>query len=318
MKLITRLIPNCRNRNVLSLLPAILVMSAMSLMINSAWMLTVQNSIGDNNELDHSITIKFFPANNTNATTNTTTNTTTTSFMTPTSSISNYNNYSAVGENSSPTDAHMVLIETNSSKVDQTSPQEDNSIKIVAFTDRSYIPIARWWYERMTSLNYTTHTLVLVDKESIDYFSAINEEGKEYFRYDVEIIDKGRRKKNKTRSLWYHRILYCLNNVKAGTSILLTDADNIFSRHVPLSDMYNSEYDAFFAFGGNFPRYLLKKRGFTICGGMMFLKASNATIAVLERLRNNCDSGTERCDDQVCHEHLDDHQLINTLSLTKK
>ncbi len=177
--------------------------------------------------------------------------------------------------------------------------KDDQVVKIVAFTDKDYLPVAEWWYHRMTALNYTTHTLVLVDQESIDHVTSMNKEGKHHYRFDVEIIDKGKRHKNKVRSLWYHRILYSLNSVKSGQSILLVDVDNIFQRHVSLLDMYNDQYDAMFAFGGNFPQDLLKRFGFTICGGMMFLKATNATTAVLERLRARCDGGTERCDDQV-------------------
>ena len=157
----------------------------------------------------------------------------------------------------------------------------------------------------------------MVDQEAIHHFSSINNssgnknnEAKEYYRYDIQIIDPGRKQKNKMRSLWYHRILYCLNNIKAGHHILLTDVDNIFTRHVSLSHEFllngssasgdGDGYDAMFAFGGNFPVDLLKKYGFTICGGMTFLKASNGTIALMERLLQVCDSGTKRCDDQVC------------------
>lgn len=151
----------------------------------------------------------------------------------------------------------------------------------------------------MTELGYTTHTLVLIDPPAVKYFNQTNKGGKEYYRFEVQIIDPGSRAKNRVRSLWYNRILYCLNQVKAGHSLLLTDVDNIFSRYEPLSQFQDSEFDAIFALEQKFPDKIFKKQGFVLCGGMTFLKATNATIEIMERLLEKCDGGTKRCDDQV-------------------
>ena len=202
----------------------------------------------------------------------------------------------------------------------------EDKVKIVAFTDNTYAPVAKWWYQRMTNLSYTTHTLVLIDQLAVEHFTSIhnhnqtmittqsnnngvnvikrdstrNSDDNDYrYRFDVQIVDEGKRRKNKVRSLWYNRILYCLNQLKVGQSLLLTDVDNIFSRHQPLAPFYESGYDAIFALEQKFPTQVYDAQGFVVCGGMTFFKATNATIQVMERLLERCDGGTKRCDDQV-------------------
>ena len=110
----------------------------------------------------------------------------------------------------------------------------DNPVKIVAFTNTEYAPVAQFWYKRMTELNYTTHTLVLFENDAVEYFANLNTKNAATatnssttnnhtnYRTEVELIDpKLIAHRPKVRSLWYHRILYCLNQLKNGTSILL-------------------------------------------------------------------------------------------------
>lgn len=176
----------------------------------------------------------------------------------------------------------------------------NNTVKIVAFTDLDYIPIAKWWYKRMTSLGYNTHVIVVIDHEAQSHFQDINQHNySNYYRFETKIVDPGKRRKNKVRSLWYNRILYCLTELKRGQSLLLTDVDNIFSKYEPLSQYLESTYDAIYALEGKFPPYVFNKQGFVVCGGLIFLRASNATIQIMEILLDRCDGGTKRCDDQV-------------------
>ncbi len=122
-----------------------------------------------------------------------------------------------------------------------------------------------------------------------------------YYRFESHILDEGTRRRFEVRSLWYNRILYCLHQLKAGQSLLLTDVDNIFMRHHPLASFYNSEYDAIFALEQKFPVEIFEKQGFVLCGGMTFLKATEATVWVIEKLLAKCDGPAhrKRCDDQV-------------------
>ncbi|GFH51377.1 hypothetical protein CTEN210_07853 [Chaetoceros tenuissimus] len=177
---------------------------------------------------------------------------------------------------------------------------EFNQVKFVAFTTIDYSESAKFWYNRMTELGYTDHRLVLADQAIVDYFSEVNKAGKEYYRFDVELVDPGKRRKNMVRSLWYHRILYCLNQLKKGYSILLSDSDNVFMRYVPLSNFQNDVFDAIFALELRFPTNLFASQEFVLCGGMTFLKATKPTIKIMELLLSKCDGGgRQRCDDQV-------------------
>jgi hypothetical protein len=182
---------------------------------------------------------------------------------------------------------------------DSARNSQANAVKIVAFTDNDYSVVAKWWYTRMTELKYTTHTLVLINPAAVKAFNDTNNSGEEYYRFDVQIVDAGNRRKNMVRSLWYNRILYCLNQLKAGQSLLLTDVDNIFTRYEPLSQFQESEFDAIFALEGRFPTHIYESQGFVFCGGMTFLKANEATVQIMEQLLEMCDGGTKRCDDQV-------------------
>jgi len=172
-------------------------------------------------------------------------------------------------------------------------------VKIVAFTSHDYSVVSKWWYKRMSDLGYNTHTLILIDEAAVNDFNAINATGEEFYRFEVMLVDPGKRRKNFVRSLWYSRILYCLNQLKAGQSLLLTDTDNVFSKYESLDQFYNSDYDAIFALEMKFPTYIFDKQEFVLCGGMTFLKSTNATIQMWERLLEVCDGGTKRCDDQV-------------------
>lgn len=199
-----------------------------------------------------------------------------------------------------PADAGVDGVVASSYNRHSLLEENDTSgLKIVAFTDFDYIPVAKWWYRRMTSLGYKTHVLVVIDHTALGHFQKINVNGMEYYRVETKIVDPGKRRKNKVRSLWYNRILYCLTELQKGQSLLLTDVDNIFSRYEPLSQFLGSSYDVIFALEGKFPSYIFRKQGFVVCGGLIFLKATKSTIQMMEMLLDRCDGGTKRCDDQV-------------------
>lgn len=178
----------------------------------------------------------------------------------------------------------------------------DDPVKIVAFTDISFINLALVWYERLTNLGYDSHTIVTIDHESTQYLidHNRNKSNGEKYRVEQQLVDKGTRRKEMIGSLWYNRLVYCLNQLKNGVSILLTDSDNIFRRYVPTCTFQESKYDAIFAFEIGYPTHIFRKLGFVICGGMTFLKSTNNTIQVLERVIQSCNmSNTSRCNDQA-------------------
>lgn len=170
-------------------------------------------------------------------------------------------------------------------------------LKIVAFTDISFVEIAEWWYHRMTNLSYTTHTLVVIDTASKEHFTNINKKANQtVYRFEEELINESlEKRRDRVANLWYHRILYVYNQLKAGNSILLTDTDNIFTRYEPLTSFYDNGYDAIFAFEERFPGRIFKRMGFVVCGGMTFFKATEATLKLVGKWLAMCPGS---CNDQ--------------------
>ncbi len=211
--------------------------------------------------------------------------------------------------NNTTTQERMDELSHNDSVSKDSSPlpinehqqsQTTHDVKIVAFTDSDYAVAAEWWYQRMTNLTYNTHTLILINPAAEEHFERVNNlrEANQQYRFETWLVDPGKRRKNKTRALWYRRIEYCLEQLKKGQSLLLTDVDNIFRKYVPLSEFQDSSYDAIFALEQRFPEPWFEKQGFVFCGGMTFLKATDKTIEIMEQLLQDCDGGTKRCDDQ--------------------
>ncbi len=170
-------------------------------------------------------------------------------------------------------------------------------LKIVAFTDISFVEIAEWWYHRMTNLSYTTHTLVVIDTASKEHFTNINKKANQtVYRFEEELINESlEKRRDRVANLWYHRILYVYNQLKAGNSILLTDTDNIFTRYEPLTSFYDNGYDAIFAFEERFPGRIFERMGFVVCGGMTFFKATEATLKLVGKWLAMCPGS---CNDQ--------------------
>jgi hypothetical protein len=92
-----------------------------------------------------------------------------------------------------------------------------------------------------------------------------------------------------------------MEQIERGTSILLTDVDNIFHRYVPLLDFQNSGFDVIHAYEMAFPPHLFKEYGFVVCGGMTWYTANNRTLDFLRRLEHLCSAGGtgSQCNDQV-------------------
>ncbi|GFH46293.1 hypothetical protein CTEN210_02767 [Chaetoceros tenuissimus] len=177
---------------------------------------------------------------------------------------------------------------------------KDALIKIVAFTSVDFLPMAKHWYNRLTELGYTTHVLVLIDEQSIQEFTAINQDNTdEYYRFEIQLVEKGTKRKDMVQSLWYHRILYCVQQLKLGTSLLVSDTDVVFQRYIPIEELSHENYDVMLAEALMFPKHVFEQQGFVFCGCLTFLKATKATLTVWERLLEQCDGGTKRCDDQV-------------------
>ena len=180
-----------------------------------------------------------------------------------------------------------------------------NNTKIVAVANAAYKEIAYDWYQRLSKLGYTTHIVATVDEEAHQY---LEERG-----VAVETIlprTSGRwplplsKPQVNRRRIFGTRWVHLLAHLRRGHNVLLTDADNIFSKYLPMEDLESSKFDVFHAYAGNFPIRFLSM-GFTVCGGMVWVRASPAGIRYVESVLGQCAggwngdiSGMIQCDDQ--------------------
>jgi hypothetical protein len=190
--------------------------------------------------------------------------------------------------------------------------------KIVGFTDNVYSQIAVMWYERFTRLGYKEHLIICTDHLAADYFANEHNSTIRFEAYftpnhtEAEATLAWRSKKRLARELMFAiRWKFVLEQLKNGISLVLTDVDNIFNRYVPLNDFLAAGFDIIHAFEpGGYPLHIFDKQGFTVCGGMSFIKANNRTIKLVEMmLENGC---RRACDDQVVLNEL----IANKLDIT--
>eukprot|EP00980_Cylindrotheca_fusiformis_P028260 scaffold22589_cov138-Cylindrotheca_fusiformis.AAC.23 len=175
--------------------------------------------------------------------------------------------------------------------------------KIVAFCNHNYRSVGLKWFDRMTKLGYTTHLLVATDPAMESFLAS-----KSNYRYEVAFPEpmpatyatKPKRKQDRAvlELLFAVRWKYLLNQLEQGTNVLLTDADNIFSRYIDLQAEMEEKYptvDVWHAYATKYPNKVFLKQGFTVCGGMSLWRASKAGIEFARLIQYACGI---MCDDQ--------------------
>lgn len=193
-------------------------------------------------------------------------------------------------------------------------PRKDTAkTKIVGFADDRYRDVAVHWYNRMTTLGYTEHVVVATDPALADFLKD------QSYRYEFAKMMPMSEESSKLKPypkklrryseyLFARRWMYILEQLKQGTSILLTDVDNVFSRNMPMSEMESSEFDVFHAYETKHPTKIFDQQGFVVCGGMGWFRANERTIKFLEVMVKSCG---DYCDDQVVLNQL----LSSTLQI---
>jgi Nucleotide-diphospho-sugar transferase len=226
------------------------------------------------------------------------------------------------------------IIATNS-----TMNRNQSNTLIIGFSDDGYKEIAWRWYQELSKLGYTEHMVVAQDISSVTYFqqrgmrhdyihvvdlqkeslpitNVTNFRKERCVDYDRKFGTAARQHQIYKRSLFGSRWTYVLRTLQAGTNVLLTDVDNVFVRYKDLSDLEQDHVDSIHAYAGfidAFPRNIFHRTGFTICGGMSWLRASAAGVVELVQTlveRCGCQSTLScscKCDDQV---------TLNSLMLT--
>ena len=84
--------------------------------------------------------------------------------------------------------------------------------------------------------------------------------------------------------------------LRNGTHLLITDVDNVFSRHVPLHGFLEQGYDVYHAFEMFYPTWIYHIHGFVICSGHQFLRSSPETLNFMDLVMDRCRG--KKCDDQ--------------------
>jgi len=173
---------------------------------------------------------------------------------------------------------------------------KDEDIKILGFSDRNYLPIARVWYSRMTMLGYTEHHIVAHDEMT---YNALHSENLRVIPCFIANPDYG----HPVRGLWQQimsaRLHLTIDILRNGTHVLITDIDNIFSRHVPLVGFLEEGYDVYHAYEMRYPQSIYNEFGFVVCSGHQFLRSSPATLEFMKLVMKRCKGS--KCDDQVTY-----------------
>jgi hypothetical protein len=194
--------------------------------------------------------------------------------------------------------------------------------KIVGFSDHGYKELAWKWYQELEKLGYKEHEVAAQDRVASEYFrekgmrydlvhpssnSSLREECGEYYSQ----FKPGKRSQTYRRSLFGSRWNYVLRQLRDGYHVLMTDVDNVFVRHVPLTELETSEFDAYHAYAGthpSFPLTIYQAVGFTICGGLSWLRSTPGVIKFVEAIVNRC-----KCEKMQCACHCDDQVVMNDL-----
>jgi len=219
---------------------------------------------------------------------------------------------------------------------EQTVPQVTKNTKIIAFSDASYKEIASNWYMEMEQLGYREHLVVVFDSITAQYFAennmrydfitSVNNTTKnvlsshatsftEHCQDHLQKFAKnktGKIEQTKRRTVFGSRWVYVLQQLQSGHNVLLTDVDNVFVRYVPMSVLEQSMYDTFHAYGGttnSFPRDIYKYQGFTICGGMSWLRSTPSVIEFVTAITNQCGCSVK----YECSCHCDDQVVLNSI-----
>jgi hypothetical protein len=216
--------------------------------------------------------------------------------------------------------------------------RKSSNTLIIGFSDNGYKEIAWNWYQELTKLGHTEHYVVAQDVYSAvyfqekgmrhDYIHAFDIQKANYgnatrftnFReeqcsdYDQKYGNLAKQAQLYRRSLFGSRWAYVLRQLQGGYNVLLTDVDNVFVRYKNLTELEMEPFDSMHAFAGTidaFPRNVFRAKGFTICGGMSWLRSAPGVMEIAEKLVDRCG-----CDSTLhCHCFCDDQVVFNNLML---
>lgn len=189
--------------------------------------------------------------------------------------------------------------------------------KILGFADNNYREYAVRWYHHLAALGYTEQVVVAVDNETSEFFQNLSTTTRgvkwEILPYPPGI---GRKydERGYRRQIFGRRWTYTFEQLRQGYSILLTDVDNVFLRYLAMKEFEDIDVDVFHAYSTSYPEYVFKDMGFTVCGGMSWLRSTPSVINFVGTLVNKCKCrdlvGTTSVPEKVCRNCMCDDQVV--------
>jgi hypothetical protein len=160
--------------------------------------------------------------------------------------------------------------------------------------------------------------VVAVDRKAVEFFqqnsTGVTWEALPYppcvgYKYD---------KRGFRRQIFGRRWTFIFEQLGRGHSILMTDVDNVFLRYLPMKDFEEAPVDVFHAYSTSYPTNVFEDMGFTVCGGMSWLRATASVINFVGSLVNKCHCrgliGMTSVTEEVCRDcTCDDQVALNEL-----
>lgn len=127
---------------------------------------------------------------------------------------------------------------------------------IVGFSDETYLPVAKIWYDQLTSLGYSNHLIVALNSATYQLLRNENDNTTDLFsnyrtiwnRSKMDIISL-----NKLANIWRARfnVLYAL--IRAGFNVIVSDIDAVWVRFFELDECLGEEFDTFHSYATTHP-----------------------------------------------------------------
>jgi hypothetical protein len=165
----------------------------------------------------------------------------------------------------------------------------------VVFASRGYLPVLANWLLHARSAGMANILVLALDRQTAD-FARMNQVS---FAPLPSVASR--------KELWGLRVRVFAALARAGVSFIHSDADAVWLSS-PYSMLANADADLVFSQGTIWPRDVAVSRGFVVCCGFFAVKASSASVRLLESARRRVNI---KADDQVVlNRALDDWGLV--------
>ena len=190
----------------------------------------------------------------------------------------------------------------SSNKIIQASPENVNkNWIIIAFSDSTYYPAARIWYNQLKALGYENHYLIALDDQVYEKCLSENIRTKKASS-DFNRDPKSLGPSGKLSRLWSIRLTTIFNLLRTNVNVFISDVDSIWLKHQNLNLLpFPSLIDIYHGLGTKHPLEVYLKYGFVVCG---CIGAYRSNERVIEFFRQTLSTCYKNCDDQVTINNL--------------